>query len=67
MNTVSERRLLMRSDVLSTLQLTDDEIQQLINTRQIQPLRIAGNERFDSLDIDNLIDAYKATASRRPQ
>jgi hypothetical protein len=61
----NQRRLLVRDDVLAILQLPDDKIQQLINTRQIQPLRIAGEERFDSLDIDLLIDTYKNTAARR--
>jgi hypothetical protein len=63
----SVRRLLVRNDIVAILQLSDEKVEQLINTRQIQPMRIAGEERFDSADIDNLIDAYKATASRRPQ
>ena len=67
MQTQVQRRLLVRDDVLAILNLSDDGVQQLINTRQIQPLRIAGEERYDSRDLDNLIEAYKATASRRPQ
>ena len=63
----TQRRLLVRDDVLAILQLSDEQLQQLINTRQLQQLRIAGQDRFDSLDVSNLIDAYKTTASRRPQ
>ncbi len=47
--------------------LSGDKIQQLIDTRQILALRITGEERFDSIDIDRLIDTYKTTASRRIQ
>jgi hypothetical protein len=56
-----------REEVLAVLQLSDDQVQQLINTRQIQTIRIVGEERFDSLDLYRLIEAYKATASRRIQ
>jgi hypothetical protein len=62
-----ERRLLIRSEVVRLLHLSDEKVQQLINTRQITALRIAGEERFDSQDLDLLIDSYKATAARRPQ
>ncbi|HEY1984241.1 MAG TPA: hypothetical protein VGG85_02470 [Terracidiphilus sp.] len=58
------RRLLIREEVLGLLHLTDDQVQHLINTRQIMRIRIAGEERFDSRDIDGLIDSYKATAQR---
>ena len=66
MQSESQRRLLVRDDVLAILNLPDEKVQQLINTRQIQALRIAGEERFDSLDIDLLIDTYKNTSARRP-
>ena len=62
-----ERRLLLREEVLSNLQLPEEKIQQLIDTRQITVIRISGEERFDSKDIDQLIDFYKATAARRAQ
>jgi hypothetical protein len=61
------RRLLIRNEVLAVLQLSEDQVQSLINTRQLVSIRIAGEERFDSRDLDQLIDTYKATASRRPQ
>ena len=61
------RRLLVRLEVLQMLQLTDVQVQGLINTRQIIALRIAGEERFDSRDLERLIDTYKTTALRRAQ
>jgi hypothetical protein len=37
----------------------------LVDTHQLTELLIRGHKRFDSKDIDHLIDAYKNTASRR--
>ena len=62
-----ERRLLDRDGVLSVLHLIGEELQQLIDTHQLLPIRIVGLERFDSKDVYQLIDSYKATASRRIQ
>jgi hypothetical protein len=62
-----QRRLLLQGDVQSLLQLSEDQVQQLINTRQITVIRITGEERFDSRDLERLIDTYKATALRRAQ
>jgi hypothetical protein len=61
------RRLLIRPEVLQMLQLTETQVQGIINTRQIIALRIAGEERFDSRDLERLIDTYKTTALRRAQ
>jgi hypothetical protein len=65
MNKPLTRRLLDRAEALSYLRLDDDKLQPLIDTRQITPIRISGAERFDLNDLDELINAYKATASRR--
>lgn len=65
MQTQQERRLLDRDGVLSVLHIPGEQVQLLIDTHQLLPIRIAGLERFDSKDIYQLIDAYKATASRR--
>jgi hypothetical protein len=65
MNKPPPRRLLDRAEAVSYLQLDDDKLQPLIDTRQITPIRISGVERFDLNDLDELINAYKATASRR--
>lgn len=61
------RHLVDRGGLIARLCLPDEKVQHLIDTRQLQSLRVAGEERFDSLDIDLLIDTYKTTASRRPQ
>jgi hypothetical protein len=66
MNELPARRLLLRAEALTYLQLDDEQLQTLIDTRQITPLRIARVERFDLNDLDELINAYKSTASRRP-
>lgn len=58
------RQLLERNEVMAMLKLNDDELQQLVATRQITPIRIVGKERFDSWDIDGLLDSYKRTAMR---
>ena len=65
MNKPLPRRLLDRAEAVSYLRLDDDKLQPLIDTRQITPIRISGAERFDLNDLDELINAYKATASRR--
>jgi hypothetical protein len=62
-----ERRLLIREEVLSLLHLSDEHLQLLMRTRQLVPIRIAGEERFDSRDVDQLIESYKSTALRRPR
>ncbi len=62
-----QRRLLQRHEVGALLQLPDPDIQWLIDTRQLMDLRIRGKERFDSRDIEHLIEAYKMTAKRRIQ
>jgi hypothetical protein len=61
------RHLLNRNQVVSLLQLTEDQLQHLINTQQLLPIRIVGEERFCSKDLSNLIDMYKFTAARRAQ
>jgi hypothetical protein len=40
-------------------------VQSLINTRQITVIRMKGEDRFDSRELDLLIETYKKTAQRR--
>jgi hypothetical protein len=61
----SAGRLMCREKVSQCLH--SDQVQFLINTRQIIAVRILGEERFDSRDLERLIDTYKATAVRRAQ
>lgn len=65
MKSQHERRLLRRGEIVSLLQLPEDKFQELVDTRQILPIRIAGEERFDSKDLHQLLDTYKRTAERR--
>ena len=62
-----DRRLLIRDEVLFLLHLSDEQVQQLINTRQLTPFFITGEERFDSRDVYRLIESYMSAASRRPR
>lgn len=65
MNVPDERHLLQWEQVVNKLQLPEDDLKWLVDTHQLTELLIRGHKRFDSKDIDHLIDAYKNTASRR--
>jgi hypothetical protein len=65
MTGLTQRRLMAREELAALLQLSEPQVQQLIDTRQIQTIRICGEARFDSLDLYRLIETYKATAARR--
>jgi hypothetical protein len=62
-----ERRLLHHAEVSSLLPLTKEQIAWLVDTRQLQPLLICGESLYDSNQIDDLINVYLKTASRRVQ
>ncbi len=62
---VRAKRLMTRSEAELYLALLHDQVQSLINTRQITVIRIKGEDRFDSRDLDLLIETYKQTARRR--
>jgi hypothetical protein len=62
-----ERRLLQYTEVSALLQLSQEQIDWLVNTRQLQPLLICGESLYDSNQIDHLINVYLKTASRRVQ
>jgi hypothetical protein len=64
---LTTRRLLTKEEIGAMLNLDENQVQFLIGTDQVRPIRIAGEVRFDSLDINRLIEAYKTTASRRIQ
>jgi hypothetical protein len=63
----SDRRLYQPTELPDILQLSEEQIQFLVDTRQLTLIRIAGEDRFDARDIDQLISSYKTTASRRIQ
>jgi hypothetical protein len=64
---LANRRLHTKEEAMQILHLFPEQFEELANTRQLTPFRIAGVERFDSRDLDKLIDAYKETARRRLQ
>ena len=66
MNQTTQRRLLRRADVMALLQLPEAKVQWLVDTQQIHALYLCeGEERFDSRDIDQLIETYKQIALRK--
>jgi len=62
---VRAKRLLTLDEAAEYLALTPEQVQWLVNTRQLTLLRIRGEDRFDSRDLDLFIDHYKQTALRR--
>jgi hypothetical protein len=62
---VRAKRLMTRSEAELYLALSHDQVQSLVNTRQITVIRIKGEDRFDSRELDLFVDTYKKTAQRR--
>jgi len=60
-------RLLTTADLISILQLPEQKLRWLIDTRQIHPFHLCGEERFDSRDIEALIRTYKQVSERKVQ
>lgn len=56
----SERRLYSRDQAIDLLNINRDAFQHLVNTRQLTEIILGGERRFDSRDIDFLIDTYRA-------
>lgn len=63
--TTTTRQLLTQEQVGSVLQLDAAKVEWLVNTDQIRPIRIAGEVRFDSRELDALIETYKQIATRK--
>ena len=61
----SDRRLYLAVDLPAVLQLTTEQTDWLIRTGQLNPIRIAGEVRFDSRELDALIDTYAQIARRK--
>ncbi|MFB3813099.1 MAG: hypothetical protein ACE14L_03230 [Terriglobales bacterium] len=61
----SERRLYQAGELPEILHLTPETIDWLVNTGQLNPIRIAGETRIDSREVDALIDTYKQIAKRK--
>lgn len=65
MQIANERHVLQREQAVRLLQIPDDDLQWLVNTRQLMAIGIGCNQMFDSLELYRLIDSYKRTQSRR--
>ena len=60
-------RLLTAADLITLLQLPEPKVRWLIDTRQIHPLLLCGEERFDSREIEALIHTYRQISERKEQ
>lgn len=59
------RCLYRREDLPAVLQLRLDQINHLVNTRQLTSILICGEERFDSREVSTLIDTYIRVTRRK--
>lgn len=60
-----QRRLYQPEELPGLLQLTQEQVDRLIRTRQIHPIRICGEDRIDSREVDQLISTYRQVAERK--
>ena len=67
METPFQARLYQPAELPALLQLTQDQIDQLVRTGQLRPMRICGEERIDSREVDQLIDTYHQIAERKKE
>jgi hypothetical protein len=61
----SDHRLYRPAELPTMLQLSQEQIDFLVRTGQLNSIRIAGEVRFDSRQLDALIDTYVQIAKRR--
>jgi hypothetical protein len=60
-----ECRLYTGTELPALLRLTPEQVDRLVKTGQLRPIRICGEERFDSRELDALIETYKQIAKRK--
>lgn len=60
-----ERRLYSPDELPVVLRLNHEQVDHLIRTRQLCPIQICGETRFDSHEITTLIETYKQVRKRR--
>lgn len=60
-----DRRLYTGTELPALLRLTPEQVDRLINTGQLRPIRICGEVRFDSRELDELVETYKQIAQRK--
>ncbi|SEG46829.1 Helix-turn-helix domain-containing protein [Bryocella elongata] len=64
MTTTRERRLYSAAQVQELLNISRHDVDRLINTGQLVGIRLCGEVRFDSKDLEVLIETYKRVAER---
>ena len=60
----TERRLYDIAELPSLLKLSLNQVNSLIRTDQLRPLRICGEVRFDSKEVELLIETYQQISHR---
>lgn len=65
LSTQSDRRLYTPAEIPTVLQLNQEQIDWLVKTGQLNPIRIASEVRFDSRELDALIETYKQISKRK--
>jgi predicted DNA-binding transcriptional regulator AlpA len=65
MSASRDRRLYLAGELPALLQLSQEQIDRLVKTGQLRALRIAGEVRFDSNELDELIETYKQIERRK--
>ena len=65
MPTESERRLYEAGELPAILRLSPEKIDWLVRTGQLTPITICGELRFDSYELNALIETYRHVAQRK--
>jgi excisionase family DNA binding protein len=65
MTTQQDRRLYAGAELPELLNLSPEQIDRLVKTGQLRALRICGEVRFDSHELDALIETYKQIERRK--
>ena len=60
-----ELRLYVAGELPALLQLSPEQINHLVNTGQLRTIRICGEVRIDSYELEALIETYAQVAKRK--
>jgi hypothetical protein len=61
----SDRRLYLPEELPAVLQLNQEQVDLLVRTGQLRPIRICGELRFNARELDSLIQTYQQIADRK--
>lgn len=67
MQAQQDRRLYQPGELPAVLQLNQEQVNHLFRTGQLRRIRICGEDRIDSQEVDQLITTYKQIAERKNQ